>query len=188
MKNILNTTLKSLTKLSALSLLTAMTFSAAATSPVPNQFEKPQMITTYKYSQDNYQVVDAAKMFPKPSANQVQHILSLDTLENEADYKIEIQIGQNKLVDCNRHHLSGKLDKISLQGWGYQYYSVEQLTDGPTTMMMCPDPKTMKFVTMGKSLMIDYDSRLPKVFYLPEGAELRYRVWQVKDTYQFAGQ
>ncbi|WP_153913804.1 serine protease inhibitor ecotin [Shewanella sp. TC10] len=188
MKKSLNSTLKNLFNISAIGLIVGMSFSTMATSPVPNQFERPNMITSHQFSEQNYQEIDEAKMFPKPLDNQVQHILSLSKRDDEANYKVEIQIGQNKMVDCNQHRLMGTVEKQSLQGWGYSYYTLDKLTDGPSTMMMCRDPKTAKFVTLGESITIDYDSRLPKVFYLPEGAELRYRIWQVKSDFSYTGQ
>ena len=188
MKKTHKTSLKNLFNMSALSLFAVMSFSSVATSPVPNQFERPSMITSHHFSEQNYQVIEEAKMFPKPEGSQSQHILTLSKRNDEANYKVEIQIGQNKMVDCNQHRLLGSVEKQSLQGWGYSYYSLDSLTDGPSTMMMCRDPKTAKFVTLGESIVIDYDSRLPKVFYLPEGAELRYRVWQVKGDFEYSGQ
>ncbi|WP_220755430.1 serine protease inhibitor ecotin [Shewanella sp. KT0246] len=188
MKKSLNSTLKNLFKMSAIGLIATLSFSSAATSPVPNQFERPSMIKSHSFTQESYQEIEQAKMFPKPTENQVQHILSLTKRDDETNYKVEIQIGQNKMVDCNQHRLMGSVEKLSLQGWGYSYYSVDKMTDGPSTMMMCRDPKAIKFVTLGDSITIDYDSRLPKVFYLPEGAELRYRVWEVKGAFEYSGQ
>ncbi|WP_102527357.1 serine protease inhibitor ecotin [Shewanella sp. 10N.286.51.B7] len=187
MKISLNSAFKNLIKLSAVGAIATMSFSSVATSPVPNQFERPNMISSHSFTQESYQEIEQAKMFPKPTENQVQHILSLSKRDDEASYKVEIQIGQNKMVDCNQHRLMGEIEKQNLQGWGYSYYTLDKLTDGPSTMMMCREPKTAKFVTLGESITIDYDSRLPKVFYLPEGAELRYRIWQVKSDYQYTG-
>ncbi|WP_076536523.1 serine protease inhibitor ecotin [Shewanella sp. UCD-KL21] len=169
-----------------LSMWATIIVPAYATSPVPNQFSQPAMITMHKNTHENYQLIDNVKMFPKPAAKQVQHILELAQRDDEANYKIEIQIGQNKMVDCNHHRLSGKLVEQNLSGWGYPFYSVDNITAGPSTMMMCKEPKTAKFVPMGQSLTINYDSRLPKVFYLPEDATLRYRIWQAKGDYHYS--
>ncbi|MDO6678821.1 serine protease inhibitor ecotin [Shewanella sp. 4_MG-2023] len=171
---------------SLLTLSATILVPAYATSPVPNQFSQPSMIIIHQNTDKNYQVIETAKMFPKPEADQVQHILQLSQRDDEANYKIEIQIGQNKLVDCNHHRLSGKLVEQNLSGWGYPFYSVDSITVGPSTMMMCNEPKTAKFVPMGQSLSINYDSRLPKIFYLPEDATLRYRIWQAKGDYHYS--
>ncbi|WP_227006661.1 serine protease inhibitor ecotin [Shewanella donghaensis] len=186
MKKLINSTIKKLSVAAMFSITTAMSLSALATSPVPNQFTKPTMITIHQFTANNYQQIEEAKMFPKPVEGQVQHILQLSKRDDELNYKIEIEIGQNKMVDCNKHRLHGELEKQNLQGWGYHYYTVDSISDGPTTMMMCVDPKTAKFVVMGKSITMDYDSRLPKVFYLPEGAELRYRIWEVKGDFEYS--
>jgi ecotin len=39
-------------------------------------------------------------------------------------------------------------------------------------------PKVMRFVALGgEPYLIRYNSRLPVVVYVPEGTEVRYRVW-----------
>ena len=186
MKNSFKLTIKRLSIAASLSIGTLVILPASATSPIPNQFKKPAMITMQHNTSENYQKIESVKMFPKPIAGQVQHILQLAKRDNEHNFKVEIEIGQNKLVDCNKHQLTGDLNKQSLQGWGYPYYTVESMAEGPSTMMMCVDPKSIQFVVMGKSKTINYDSRLPKVFYLPEDATLRYRVWEVQGDYEYS--
>jgi ecotin len=40
-------------------------------------------------------------------------------------------------------------------------------------------PKVDRFVTLrGEPYLIRYNSRLPVVVYVPEGAEVRYRIWR----------
>jgi len=48
-----------------------------------------------------------------------------------------------------------------------------------TRIAINPDaPKVKRFVTLGgEPLLIRYNSRLPIVVYVPEGVEVRYRVW-----------
>jgi len=39
-------------------------------------------------------------------------------------------------------------------------------------------PKVSRFITIGgESYIIPYNSRLPVVVYVPEGVEVRYRIW-----------
>jgi ecotin len=48
-------------------------------------------------------------------------------------------------------------------------------------------PKVTQFVTTAP-LLIPYNSRLPIVVYIPEGYEVRYRIWTAPDDYRAANQ
>ncbi|MGL6121906.1 MAG: serine protease inhibitor ecotin [Shewanella sp.] len=167
--------------------LTLSSFNASAVSPVyPTGVDAP-MINIQHFTHQNYSAQEATKMFPAPESGMAQHILSLPTLENEDDYMIEIQIGQTQIIDCNKHALNGELKEHTVQGWGYNYYQVDAISEGPSTMMACLAlEKNEAFVRIPAELKMRYDSRLPKVFYLPEGAELRFRTWKVDSTYQYS--
>ncbi|ACJ29137.1 Serine protease inhibitor, ecotin [Shewanella piezotolerans WP3] len=169
-------------------LLGAATFSASATSPVKPSEVIQTMIKAQAYSAANYVSQETSKMFPAPKEGQVQHILTLDSLDNEADYMLEIQVGQTKMVDCNKHGLTGELKQLSVKGWGYNYYQVDSINEGPSTMMACFDKAlTEQFLPIQGSLKIPYDSRLPKVIYLPENSQVRYRVWKVDAPFAYSG-
>lgn len=167
--------------------LAAFAVNAMAASPThPSGLNAP-MITAEHFNQETYQAREQSNMFPAPTAGMVQHILTFPKLDNEADYRVEIEIGQTKMVDCNKHGLNGELKEVTLKGWGYNYYVVEQIAAGPSTQMACFDQaKTEAFVRIPMELTLNYDSRLPKVFYLPEDAELRYRIWKLDSTYQYS--
>jgi ecotin len=48
-----------------------------------------------------------------------------------------------------------------------------------TLMAVDPDaPKVNRFITLGVDpYIIRYNSRVPIVIYVPEGANVRYRIW-----------
>ncbi|PIW62767.1 serine protease inhibitor ecotin [Shewanella sp. CG12_big_fil_rev_8_21_14_0_65_47_15] len=164
-----------------------LSFNAAAVSPPPPTGLNAPMISVSSFNSVNYVEQEVTKMFPAPKQGMVQHILTLPTLENEDDYLVEIQIGQTQLVDCNKHGLSGELKELTVKGWGYNYYQVDEVSQGPSTMMACFEmAKKEAFVRIPGELKMRYDSRLPKVFYLPAGTELRFRTWKVDSTYQYA--
>jgi len=168
------------------SLLAASLFSlnALATSPAHPSGLNQNMITSQTYNSSNYQAHEDSKMFPAPDEGMEQHILTLPALDDEENYMVEILIGQTRMVDCNKHGLSGELIQESVKGWGYQFYRVNQISDGPSTMMACLElAKKEAFLQIPGNLKIKYDSRLPEVFYLPQGSEIRYRVWRVESGF-----
>ncbi|MCL1157786.1 serine protease inhibitor ecotin [Shewanella inventionis] len=172
--------------LAASLLITSMPLITQATPKTNNDTLNTIKVQSRVMSADNYQAQTDTNMFPAPSKAMVQHILTLPKLNNESDYLIEIQIGQNKQVDCNKVTLLGEIETLSLEGWGYRYYQVNSIMQGPSTKMMCTDAKTVQFVTLGDSLTQAYDSRLPTVFYLPKDAQLRYRIWRAVSEFNYS--
>jgi len=117
-------------------------------------------------------------MFPVASAGFQKKVITLPVSKNEDNLKVEIFVGKTIEVDCNRYFLSGTIKEQNLDGWGYTFYKVESNGAIGGTKMMCPDAKkTMKFVNM-QTLLIRYNSKLPVVVYVPEGMELKYRIWK----------
>ncbi|MDD8058358.1 MULTISPECIES: serine protease inhibitor ecotin [Shewanella] len=185
----MRTTLRCKPLMMAASLLIASVSLASQATPKTN-LDKLNTLTvqTSVMTEENYQPQANTNMFPAPQGNMVQHILTLPKLNNESEYLIEIQVGQNKLVDCNKVKLLGEIITLSLDGWGYRYYQVNSMMEGPNTKMMCTDAKTAQFVVLNDSLKQAYDSRLPKVFYLPKDAQLRYRIWRVASEFEYSVQ
>ncbi|WP_076409246.1 serine protease inhibitor ecotin [Shewanella sp. UCD-KL12] len=182
-KNALTTTFSA----GALLAVSLLSFNASATSPAHPSGLNQNIITSQAYSSSDYQEQEATKMFPMPEAGMEQHILTLPKLDDEANYMVEIQIGRTQMVDCNGASLMGELKQHSVQGWGYNYYQVDSMSEGPTTMMACfKQAEKEAFVQLRDELKIKYDSRLAKVFYLPEGSELRYRVWSVDSQFNIS--
>lgn len=115
--------------------------------------------------------------FPLAKVGAVRHVIILPQKKNESNYKVELIPGKTMSVDCNNHRMMGNLSEEDLTGWGYTYfvYDSEGLT--ASTMMMCNQPNTTRFVS-GQTALIDYNSKLPIVIYTPEGFEVKYRVWE----------
>lgn len=118
--------------------------------------------------------------YPEAQAGQVRQVIYLPQLENENDAKVELQIGKTIEVDCNKHSFGGSLESQTLQGWGYDYYVLDELKGPMGTMMAClPDFKPEQaFVTINNLPLMRYNSKLPIVVYVPEGVEVKYRVWK----------
>ncbi len=117
-------------------------------------------------------------MFPAPEAGFKQVVIDLPAKKNEDLLKLEIFVGKEMMVDCNRHFLSGTFNKESVQGWGYDYIVVESDGNVASTRMACPD-NTLKneFVQM-QTLLLTYNSKLPVVIYVPESLDVKYRIWK----------
>lgn len=115
--------------------------------------------------------------FPASKDGLVRHVIILPQKKNESVYKVELIPGKTMSVDCNNHRLMGTLTEEDLQGWGYTYFVFNSDGQTASTMMMCNEPNTTKFVT-GQTSIIDYNSKLPIVIYAPAGFDVKYRIWQ----------
>ena len=127
------------------------------------------------------QAADIMKAFPPAEAGMVRYILLLPKLEDESTARVELIVGKTVQVDeTNTYFFGGKIEKETIKGWGYTRYLVKKI--GPmagTLMGVDPNaPRVERFITLGgEPYLIRYNSRMPVVVYLPEGVEVRYRIW-----------
>lgn len=134
-------------------------------------------------AQGSRSVADELKAYPEAAAGQTRHVITLPPTQNEDELNVEIIVGQTKTVDCNRHSLGGELSERVVDGWGYNYYIVPQITAGASTMMGCPpNSERETFVTLPGQTIVRYNSKLPLVVYTPENAEVRYRFWRAGEV------
>jgi ecotin len=124
---------------------------------------------------------DNMKAFPPAGEGMVRHVLQLPQQADESGLKVELIVGKTVETDAgNRYFVAGRIEEETIKGWGFPRYMVSKL--GPmagTLMAVDPDaPKVTRFITLGGApYIIRYNSRLPVVVYLPEGVEVRYRIW-----------
>lgn len=129
---------------------------------------------------------DDLKAFPPAAAGMTRYVVNLPKLDDEDDAKVEIQVGKTVSTDArNRYSFGGKVEKETIKGWGYDRYIVRAL--GPMSgTLMAVDPSLSnveRFVTLrGGPNLIRYNSKLPVVVYVPDGVEVRYRVWRAAPT------
>lgn len=122
------------------------------------------------------------KAFPPAEEGMKRFVLKLSEQADEADFRVELLVGQtHKLDQQNRYFLGGRIEEENIEGWGFPKYVVRQV--GPlagTLIGVDPDaPKVERFVTLGGDpFLIRYNSKLPVVVYVPQGTEVRYRVWR----------
>jgi ecotin len=124
---------------------------------------------------------DHMKAFPPPDQGKVRYVLQLPELDDESTSKVELIVGKTVLIDNkNQYFFGGKIRKETIEGWGFPRYVVSDF--GPiagTLMAIDPnEPKVNRFIPLGgEPYLIRYNSRLPVVVYVPEGVEVRYRIW-----------
>ena len=122
------------------------------------------------------------KAFPRADNGQMRYVIQLAEQDDESNYQVELIVGQTVEVDeTNRYFFGGQIKKESIVGWGFTRYVVSEL--GPMAgTLMAVDPNALKvdrFVRLGgEPYLIRYNSRLPVVVYVPEGVDVRYRIWR----------
>lgn len=125
------------------------------------------------------------KAFPPPEKGMVRYVLQLSKQEDEFAFKVELIVGKTVRVDTNRYFFGGKIEKQVIKGWGFSQYVLSTLGPMAGTLMATDTnvPKTDRFITLGgEQYLIRYNSRLPIVVYVPEGVEVRYRIWSAGDS------
>jgi len=124
---------------------------------------------------------DNMKAFPPAEDGMVRKVLQLPEQADESSFKLELIVGKTVLTDPeNRYFFAGSIERKTIQGWGFSRYLVSQI--GPMAgTLMAVDPNVAqveRFIALGgEPYLIRYNSRLPVVVYVPEGAQVRYRVW-----------
>jgi ecotin len=127
------------------------------------------------------EAADNLRAFPPAAHGMGRFVLQLPPQPDEHSLKVELLIGKMVAVDeHNRHFFAGTIEEQTIKGWGFTAYRVNQ--PGPmagTLMAVDPNaPKVARFVPLrGDPFLIRYNSRLPVVVYVPEGVEVRYRIW-----------
>jgi ecotin len=133
------------------------------------------------FAMSTVQAADNMKAFPPPEEGMARYVLQLPTQDDESAFKVELIVGKTVQTDeKNRYFFGGRIEKETIKGWGFTRYKVNKL--GPmagTLMAIDPEaPKVARFITLGgEPYLIRFNSRLPIVVYVPEGVEVRYRIW-----------
>lgn len=121
---------------------------------------------------------EALKPFPAAKPRQTRWVIQLPAQSNETDWRVELIPGKQMQIDCNQHHLGGKLHAKTLKGWGYGYYEFISKGQITSTLMACPESSKRQAFVAAESLMLRYNSRLPLVVYTDKAYQLQYRLWR----------
>jgi ecotin len=116
------------------------------------------------------------KAFPPAEKGMTRFAIILPKMDDESLYKVELIVGKKMMADSvNRFGLGGAIEEVNIDGWGFTRYVVKEFGPAAQTLIGGGVPQE-KFVTV-QPLLIRYNSRLPIAVYVPEGAEVKYRVW-----------
>lgn len=119
--------------------------------------------------------------YPEAAPGQERKVIYLPPLDSDLEQQhMRVQLIPGRHEDCEDgrlYHLTGTIAEGTVEGWGYDYYVVT-LGDIYAAHRSPADPENAStFVAMYENPIIRYNSKLPIVVYVPEGAEVRYRVW-----------
>jgi ecotin len=134
---------------------------------------------------------DDLKAFPAAGPGRQRIVIRVPDVPNPEDFKVEVMLGKTIMVDCNRHSFGGTVTREEAQGWGYSYYVLDALGGMASTMMACPPgtPMHQEFARVPAELLasLRYNPALPIVVYVPDGVEVRYRIWSAGAETRTAG-
>lgn len=133
-----------------------------------------------KFSQKSMENVTP---YPKPKNGMSRKVIELPQQLHEDNFKVELLIGKVITVDCNSYMISGKLERQTLSGWGYDYFVLESLSEPLLTKMRCPDDskhEQLVIAQLGDESLQRYNSKLPIVIYVPQDIKVQYRFWEAQ--------
>lgn len=122
------------------------------------------------------------KAFPAAGEGMSRFVIILPPERDEELLKVQLLIGKTVKLDAqNRYFFGGRIESETIPGWGYERYVLKSLGLMAGTLMAVDpnEPKVGRFITLaGEPELLRYNSRLPLVVYVPDGVEVRYRIWR----------
>jgi ecotin len=140
------------------------------------------------------------KPYPPASVGQQRWVFQLNPLlppspdpalsTNPADWRVQLLVGRELEVDCNLHQFAGQLRQETVPGWGYPVVRLDRAGPMLATRRACPaQAPQRRFVSLaGEPYLLPYNVSLPVVVYVPEGFEVRWRLWKAEGATREASQ
>lgn len=127
--------------------------------------------------------------YPAASKTTNRNVIWLQNLQDESRYKVEIIASKTGSKDCNNSWYSGKFEEKTLKGWGYNYYSINDIQGPASTRMACSNttPANTRAalpVQLGEKNFLRYNSKLPIVIYAPKDVVVHYKIWEAPEDAQ----
>jgi len=134
--------------------------------------------------------------YPAPAAGERRWLIELPAQppaspdprlsRDAADWRGELVVGREQLVDCNVHRLAGELRPEPLPALGTSLYRVSGGTATLSTRRACPGemPKRRFVPIGGKPFVVPYNASLPIVLYAPRDLQVRWRLWKAETRQQ----
>ena len=124
-----------------------------------------------------------SKYYPTAKEGQVRFVIHVPMADEEEKLKVELIVGKTVPINSEtRYSFYGKIEEAVVEDVGFRYYVVRDLgpMNGGNPFGIKPDAKPVPTFVIMEHLfpLLPYNSRMPIVVYLPEGSELRYRIWQ----------
>lgn len=132
-------------------------------------------------AQETISKVDVS-IFPKPEKGYKTMVIEVPHSASDSNKKISFSAGKYMETDsCNKFGLSGNFEVKDLQGWGYTYYVFKTNGNVISTNMACADSQKVYRFVSGPSQTIDYNGKMPVVFYVPEEIDVNFKIYEAKD-------
>ncbi|MGB0866977.1 MAG: ecotin family protein [Granulosicoccaceae bacterium] len=116
--------------------------------------------------------------YDRSAPGQLRHVIWLEPIDHaeESSHQVQLRLGVKAWVDgLNHAGLAIKLERGVVQGWGFPYYHFEGDAVVASTRMASKGELSEQWVWSPASL-VDYNSRLPLVVYVPNNFGLSYRI------------
>lgn len=117
--------------------------------------------------------------YPAPQEGWEKVVVDLPVTKKDLkEHRVEFTVGFEMETDlCNPYSLIGDWTEYEVKGTELIYFIASTKGQVVKTMGECPtDKKISQFVGL-KSSSVVYNGEQPLVVYIPEGYQLRYRLW-----------
>ena len=142
-----------------------------------------------RFSRDlaSTEAVKALAAYPLAVDGQVRRVTWLEPSPDgmdESSLSVQLRAGVPAQVDgVNHYHLSGKLKKQTVKGWGFPFYSFVAESGVASTRIKGLAVEAREEIVWAEPELVRYNSRLPLVVYISVHMTLTCRVLKPTSEY-----